>query len=411
MKILRFIYCVALMVTIPGSIFALDLGEKVRINGFLSQGYLKSSDNNFLSSESQDGTFELNEFGLTLTSQPTDNLRLGIQLLSRDAGDDGNNTLTVDWAFGDYLLRDWLGVRFGKVKTPLGLYNTTRDQDLLRTMVFLPQSIYDEGLRDIVSTVYGGGLYGNIAFEAFGDLDYQIVYGMSSVPDDSLMMKKTKEKATLYSTTPVPYGFGGNPVDEISFHDKGTLAASLVYNTPLYGLRFGISYFDSESVFNTKDANGVLITDFTSKQNDMWVVSLEYGNEYMTLVGEYMEITTSLDGFAEDVYLSPFWTGHISEATSQGWYVQGSAPVPGIPALSVSVMYDVFYPDKEIKSGDDHSKWRKDLGLGLRYDINGNWLLKAEYHDIDGTSMTSSVNPGPREKDWSYFVFKTSFYF
>ena len=151
---------------------AFELGENLRINGFLSQGYIKSEGNNYLG-DSLDGSFQLNEFGLTLNSTVTDNLRLGLQLLSRDLGAEGNNDVLIDWAMADYRWQDWLGIRLGKGKLPIGLYNQGRDSDFLRPMVFLPQSIYDEGKRTLVVAAVGGSLYGNIALGRSGDLEYQ----------------------------------------------------------------------------------------------------------------------------------------------------------------------------------------------------------------------------------------------
>ena len=139
---------------LPCSLFALELG-KLQINGFVSQGYMESSGNNFLDSDSEDGTFEINEVGLTFNATVTDKLRIGAQILSRDLGEDGNNDIELDWAFGDYRVTDRFGVRAGKLKLPIGLYNETRDSDFLRPMAFLPQSVYDEMQRGFLSAGYG----------------------------------------------------------------------------------------------------------------------------------------------------------------------------------------------------------------------------------------------------------------
>ena len=84
---------------------------------------MESSGNNFLDSDSEDGTFEINEVGLTFNATVTDKLRIGAQILSRDLGEDGNNDIELDWAFGDYRVTDRFGVRAGKLKLPIGLYN------------------------------------------------------------------------------------------------------------------------------------------------------------------------------------------------------------------------------------------------------------------------------------------------
>ena len=62
---------------------AYNVNESLSINGFLSLGYIKSQNNNFLG-DSLDGSFQLNEFALTTNYIATDNLRFGFQLLSRE---------------------------------------------------------------------------------------------------------------------------------------------------------------------------------------------------------------------------------------------------------------------------------------------------------------------------------------
>ncbi len=175
------------LVLLPCSLFAFDLG-KLQINGFVSQGYMESSNNNFLDPGSQDGTFEINEIGLTFNAPITDKLRIGAQLLSRDLGPDGNNDLSLDWAFGDYRVTDWFGVRAGKLKLPVGLYNETRDSDFLRAMAFLPQSVYDEMQRGFMTAGYGGAVYGNVPAGGIGDFDYQVFYGQIQVDEDTFLV-------------------------------------------------------------------------------------------------------------------------------------------------------------------------------------------------------------------------------
>ncbi len=64
--------------------------EDFVIHGFVSQGYLKSTDNNYLG-KSKNGSYEFNEIGLNIALPIADALRFGIQLFSRDLGDEGNN--------------------------------------------------------------------------------------------------------------------------------------------------------------------------------------------------------------------------------------------------------------------------------------------------------------------------------
>ena len=83
-------------------------------------------------------------------------------------------------------------------------------------------------------------------------------------------------------------------------------------------------------------------------------------------------------------------------------------PLPFHPALTVWAMYDVNYDD-----ADDHSaNYQKDTAFGVRYDVNANWSLKGEYHDVDGTALQFWYSgSGSNEDSWSYYAFKTSYNF
>ena len=136
--------------------------NQVDIHGFVSQGYLQSSDYNFFQADTEDGTYEFNEFAINFSSSVTDNLRIGMQFLSRDLGTLGNNKIEVDWAFADYAFRNWLGLRVGRVKKPEGIFNQYRDIDATRTCIFLPPGIYQEDLREATIAVNGMGIYGTL---------------------------------------------------------------------------------------------------------------------------------------------------------------------------------------------------------------------------------------------------------
>src|ERR1035437_3337463 len=133
----------------------------IEIHGFLSQGYIKTTkENNFPVTNSGQGSFNFNDFGINFSKELTPDLHVGLQLFAFDRGTYGRDAITVDLAFGDYRFKDWLGFRAGKVKIPLGLYNEARDNDALRTFIFLPQNEYYEYERDSIMAMIGGSLYG-----------------------------------------------------------------------------------------------------------------------------------------------------------------------------------------------------------------------------------------------------------
>src|SRR5690606_23975894 len=77
------------------------------IHGFVSQGFIKTSKNNYLA-QSERGSFEFTEVGLNVTKQITDRFRVGMQLFVRDLGPIGNYKPQFDWFYLDYRFFDWL---------------------------------------------------------------------------------------------------------------------------------------------------------------------------------------------------------------------------------------------------------------------------------------------------------------
>ena len=406
----------SLLLFSPMQVSAVDFNN-IHINGFISQGYLNSSGNNFLA-DSKDGTFQINEVGLTVTTQINPKLRLGMQFLSRDLGEEGNNDVLLDWGFADYHYRDWLGVRIGKAKLPIGLYNEGRDSDFLRPMAFLPQSIYDENKRNLLVAAMGGHLYGNIPFGEYGDFDYQAFYGEINFDDDSgqwravelnaqqILSKRNQNLASQGSS--VRYA-----LDDFDIDNDWVYGASLIYNTPLRGLRCGFSWFEGTSDFDIKvlnlESGQVTEEDGQGRNKHFWVLSLEYATPLFTLASEY----------SQSQPIKKVMGVTLSDQVTQSWY--GMLTWHLTEQVGLSLLYDVFYADKDDKDGDnlvakgipDYYGWRKDLGVGVRYDINYNWVVKAEYHDIDGASLNLPIYnlPDETQRDWSYYILKASFNF
>src|ERR1700722_14659394 len=109
----------------PTQAQAEDLSD-IEIHGFLSQGFINTTSNNYLTNSAL-GSFDFTEAGLNFTKQLEDNLRVGFQLFAQRLGPTGDFTPTLDWFYLDYRWSDLLGIRFGRVKIPFGLYNDIVD--------------------------------------------------------------------------------------------------------------------------------------------------------------------------------------------------------------------------------------------------------------------------------------------
>ncbi len=139
------------------------LGREVEIHGFVSQGFVYTNTNNWLTMNSSQGSMAFTDFGINLSTQVTPKLRVGAQLYDRNLGQLGQYHPSLDWAVADYRFRNWFGIRGGKVKTALGLYTDSQDLDFLHVFALLPQSVYPTDIRDATIAHSGGDIYGNVS--------------------------------------------------------------------------------------------------------------------------------------------------------------------------------------------------------------------------------------------------------
>ncbi|MCW7755140.1 porin [Desulfobotulus sp. H1] len=386
--------------------FGDDLFGGVTVHGFISQGYLKSDNNNFFA-KTEDGSARFNEFGVNISSQVSDQLRVGLQILGRNLGEFGEGDPEIDWAFADYRWRDWMGLRVGKMKMVHGLYNTTRDIDMLRTSIFLPQSVYNEAWRDTVSSITGAEVYGDIYMGNAGSLTYQFQGGEADFPTDGGVVATLKDQAKLE----------GNRADPRSTHTKHSYAGGLVWSTPVNGLRLSttgwIVEFDTDADLYLGGSGQIL--DFRANTiSKAYTASLEYIFGSFTFAAEYMgnryEFSNNL-------------VNQTNTLNTEGYYA--AMGYRFTDWLEMGLSYSEYYADKDDRDGNknktdqnriaagykDHDAWLKDLALTARFDLTPNWVFKLEGHAMNGAAIlmkdiNSENNILNTSENWFLFAAK-----
>jgi hypothetical protein len=86
-------------------------GRDVQFHSFAQQGFGYTNENNFLTMPTSQGSFAMTDAGVNASVAITDKFRVGAQVYARNIGDLGNYHVQLDWAYGDYKFKDWLGVR------------------------------------------------------------------------------------------------------------------------------------------------------------------------------------------------------------------------------------------------------------------------------------------------------------
>src|ERR1700723_667067 len=167
--------------TCMGTLYAQD-SAGIAVHGFVSQGFLFSSSNNYLTMKSSDGSLQWTDGAVNISDSLGDNLHVGIQLHMYQLGEFGGSNLQVDWASGDYRINDHFGIRAGKVKTVLGLFNDSQDVDAIFLWTLLPQCSYPVDNKSFFLAHLGGEVYGGFSLGSrAGKLEYHGYAGYISL--------------------------------------------------------------------------------------------------------------------------------------------------------------------------------------------------------------------------------------
>lgn len=357
---------------------------KINTHGYLSQGFLLSARNNFIL-DSKKGTFHFNELGLNFTTQLTDRIHIGIQFSARDFGDKGNDKVVIDWAFADYNWRNWLGLRLGKIKIQYGFYNKTRDIDMLRTFILLPQSIYPEIYRDTATSMKGIGLYGVFSPFSMGNVSYQAAIGATDVDLEG-------STVDLFETT--------GDINITNCNVSRLFNGNLSWETPLKGLRIGLSLLNIKlKCLGTLTKDIIFPLNFPpymitmARKGDIFnvefskyrinVFSVEYTRNNFVLAAEYMNMQQKMNVDVIDRYQNlRLWD-------TESYYI--SATYRFSEQFELGINYSAYTTD--LNGTPDaplvlpYLDYQNDLCAAVRFDLNPHWTFKVEGHLIEGAAL------------------------
>jgi hypothetical protein len=361
--------------------------------------------------DTEEGTFDFREYGVNASTALTDRFRVGLQVFGRKFGNYGDDKIILDWGYADFRFQDWFGVRAGRMKIALGLYNETRDIDIVRTSMLLPESIYNDAWRETVTALNGGGVYGSFSGEKFGTLSYQGQVGDVTLDPDGGMGKYLNEFVPM---------------------DIQELETSVLYNAglewvpapPLDGLRLRWTW-------NLCEIDAEAITDV----GPLWVrqgvppgLPLSYHAELnvMTLSAEitWGDLVLAAEMFTPDNYANSLTSPILGtvfddEPDKVGYYASAAYGITDW--FEVGLAYSEFYNNGDDKDGErlnllhgypKYNAWLKDTTLTTRFDIREAWVLKLEGHFMNGTDiMLTADNPDGTKEDWMLFGAKITYNF
>jgi len=379
----------------------------VQVHGFASQGFAYTDENNWLTMNSSQGSGAMTDMGLNMSSQLTDKFRVGAQVYDRNLGQLGQWHPTLDWAVADYRFTNWFGIRAGKVKTTLGLYNDSQDLDFLHVVALLPQGVYPTDLRETMIAHAGGDLYGNVPLRHhWGDLSYTLYAGHRS---DS-----------IYSGYPYRVSALG-----VYFRSLGGLqfGGDLRWTAPLKGLTIGASRMNQEITGKGSFINplnpGVGLVPYETSTKSYWI-NQYYGGYSRSRWQIYAEYRRQ---FSDEPYVAG------SEVTTdlRAWYMAGTYRIRkhvevGSYYSRYTVVEKVWGPLAGLFATPLNTELPQnhvyDKVIAARVDLNRYCYLKVEGHFINGYGLSSypdgfypQQNPQGFRPNTDALVLKTGFHF
>lgn len=387
--------------------------EKFSMGGFISQGVVHTSDNQFFDKK-DDTSFNMTEASLQANYQLSSNIQISGQVMYRNWGKIENSTL-------DYLMVDYrflasdtsnMGIRLGRIKNDFGLYNLTRDIPSARPSIFLPQSIYLDILRDTITSADGISLYANHRFSA-GNLSWSAMYGRFNVTDDlieSMLGTSIKGKFSVQEYTRY-FKFTWEPI-------QGDWLISFGYNDPVSNFEPQLSPSDKFAISKGKF------------KYESFLLSYQYFAENWDFSIEYERKITDATGF--DFYIPnvpeelqpefpPLFKLHnVKDAFYGQWRYLLS------DKLTFLLRYSEFVADNDDKNGKKFavssiakmpafSRYSHTITTGVNWQITDHWRIDFEGHYFEGIGVISPLvkvdSSQNTSKYWQLFAIQASYSF
>jgi hypothetical protein len=376
----RMLLCILVCICASAT-FAQDLAG-IEIHGFATQGFLFSSQNNYLTMKSSAGSLQWTDGGVSFSDSLTDSLRVGIQLHMYQLGDLGGSNVQVDWASGDYRVNDHLGFRAGKVKTVLGLFNDSQDVDSIFLWILLPQSNYPIDNKSFFLAHVGGEMYGEMPLGSrAGKLQYRGYAGQDNLDLTGGYVKQAADGGVVFTAAPGGKIYGGD----------------LRWETPfLPGLTFGssarVQALDGKAIVGSVHVPPT----FISAQ----YAQFRRGKFYFA--GEYRRFPLNTV-----VTIGPVIIPVPQDARC--WFAMGNYRLT--EKLHLGTYYS-HYINKALDTSQP-ANYSKDWVVSGRYDFNSYFYGKIEGHFVHGDALGyyPSTNPTGLKPNSNMLAAKIGFSF
>lgn len=370
--------------------------QSVQIHGFLSQGFVHTSANNFFGESENSVSTDFREIGLNGSWTVIPELQLSMQIVYRDAGLTNEEGVLIDYGYANYSFfsneTTLLGIKAGRVPTPFGFYNDTRDVASLRPGIILPQSIYFERNRNLAISA-DGGYFSAEHRSDYGDFFLQTGVVQSRGNDPEF-------KNGVVGSLPGKFDGALSWINQLNYEWRSGL------------VRLGFSYADLNFKYNPDSGTESRNLQPGKFKFTPFVFSFQYNEEQWSLTSEYaIRRRRTTDFGVPD-----------TDTTGYSFYVQGTYKFTSW--MEAMVRYDHLISDWNDSTGEKwaatrpgrvpYSRFAKDWTAGLRFTVIPKLLVSLEYHYVNGTGWLSTLeNPDASQtkQKWNLYMMMISYDF
>lgn len=375
-----------------------DVGPSVRWSGFVTQGYVHTDHYDFFG-PSEDGSWDFRELGVNMNARMSSSLSAAAQMMSRRVGELDDGAPNVDFALLDYRFVDstdrYWGARAGRIRSAYGLYSETRDVAFTRPSIILPQSIYSEPLRSLQMSADGAMVYGGLQVSEDRWIDIEFGAGQFAL-DESVEVNYLG--ANWSGRFDDRYGFQGR----ITYRDSAER-----FRAGFHAGQVHLGYKAGAVISPLEPVSGDIDIDFASLFGQFSFRRWQFSSEYLWL-------DTTTEGIRQVPGLS-------NRRKPKSYYLQLQYRVnskwdlvtrfdkrdEGVNAQLPAALERQIFPSPYYESA---SSWM--FGVGWRPSLS--WLLRAEVHQVRGTSwLPVEGNEGRTQwhKKWRIFALQATYRF
>ena len=333
--------------------------------------------------------------------------------------------ISIDYAQLDYSFSPWFGVRIGRVKNAFGLYGEYQDIDVVRPFAYIPMQTYNPNQRTFNSAFDGVKFYGSFETENAGWFDYQIFGGqMVPSPPENPFWRSFDPQFPMQTTATYVHEMYG---------------AWLDWNTPIDGLRVGISSFEMpaidgagpmKSAADASNAN----TDFrvfpSLLPDGVWDAAVAGNEGTFTFdvrrseafveytVGDWQYAAQFMRFNFDTAFTFPVFGELPSKWDADSYFLlttwQATSRLQLGACYSASFNLADDHDGSSLQMVPHHRGYQKDWCLSAACRLSDQFLVKAEVHSMDGTQNVGDGDNGdvlgwkPR---WGYYILKSTFTF